>query len=123
MAHKFCGEHTPAALEHVCVYLAIAAERRGDEIIVRLRGELDASNAADLREAMRAILADPPWTVVVDAAGLGYADCVGLSVLVSARQRLARQGRKLTIVHTQPLVQRLLTLTGRTALQAGRHGG
>ena len=123
MAHEFCGENTPAAPERIPVYLAIAAERRENEIVVRLQGELDVSNVADLREAMLSILANPPSTVVVDAAGLEYADCAGLSVLVSAHQRLARQGRKLTIVDPQPLVRRLLALTGRTALQGGPRDG
>ena len=123
MTGESCGENSPAALEPAPTYLAVAAERRDDEIVVRLRGELDVSNVADLREAMRAILANPPSTVVVDAAGLEYVDCAGLSVLVSARQQLARQGRKLTIVDPQPLVRRRLTITGWTTLQGGRRDG
>jgi anti-sigma B factor antagonist len=48
----------------------------------------------------------------VDLAKLSFADCGSLSVLVSAHQRLARQGQGLILTDPQPLVRRLLAVTG-----------
>jgi anti-anti-sigma factor len=117
------GENPPTAPERGHAYLTVAAEHRGDAVVVRLRGELDVSSVDGLRQAMHGILKSLPQTVVVDVSGLGFADCAGLSVLSSARRRLAEQGRKLIITDPQPLVQRLLTLTGLNALQGGRDDG
>lgn len=123
MGHVSGGENTPTASESSQPYLTVAAEHRGGEVVVRLRGELDVSSADGLRQAMHGILKRLPRTVVVDVSGLGFADCAGLFVLSSAHRRLAEEGRKLIITDPQPLVQRLLTLTGLNALQGGRDDG
>lgn len=100
----------------IAAHLAVATERHGDEVVVRLLGELDASNADGLRDAIHGILESLPRTLVVDASGLGFADCAGLSVLVSTNRCLAGQGRKLVVANPQPRVRRLLIFTGLDAL-------
>jgi anti-sigma B factor antagonist len=120
VAHEFCGENTPAASGRSIsrpgrsnpAHLTISAERHGNEIVMRLLGELDASNVEGLRQAMDKILEIPPPTLVVDATGLGFADCAGVSALVAAHERLAGQGRELIIAGPRLLVRRLLAITG-----------
>ena len=93
-------------------YLGITTDRRGPRIVLRLRGELDVSNLDRLRQVLDRLLESGPQAVVVDLAKLTFADCGSLSVLVSAHQRLARQGQGLILTDPQPLVRRLLAVTG-----------
>jgi anti-sigma B factor antagonist len=93
-------------------YLVITTEHSGRQLVVRLQGELDVSNLDSLRLVLDGVLGHGPQTVMVDLAGLGFADCGGLRVLVAARRCLAAQGGQLMLVNAQPLVWRLLVLTG-----------
>ncbi len=93
-------------------YLTIVTQRHGQEILLCVQGELDVSNRDSLREAIDGLLEPSPQTLVLDLSGLSFADCASLSILVSAHQHLAEQGRKLILLDAQPLVRRLLAVTG-----------
>jgi anti-sigma B factor antagonist len=93
-------------------YLAISTEQRGQQLVLRLRGELDVSNADSLRQVLDGVLERASQTLVVDLARLGFADRAGLTVLVAARTRLAAQGHQLIMINAQPVVRRLLAVTG-----------
>jgi anti-anti-sigma factor len=108
-----CGGH-PA--EVTSAYLAVTVEHDAQRIIVRLRGELDVSNLDELRSVFDALLRAGPRPIVVDLSGLIFADCGGMSVLVAMRSRLAGHGHDLRVTSPQPIVRRLLTLTGMDTL-------
>ena len=93
-------------------YLAITTEQRGQQLVLRLQGELDVSNVDSLRQVLDGLLERAPQTLVVDLAGLGFADCAGISVFLAARTRLAAQGHQLIMMNAQPVVRRLLAVTG-----------
>lgn len=93
-------------------HLAIVTEHDGQRSVLRLRGELDASNRDHLRGAISSALENHPPLLVVDLSGLGFMDCAGLSVLAWAHKCLAGCGRHLVITGAEPAVQRLLQLTG-----------
>jgi anti-anti-sigma factor len=93
-------------------YLAITTEQHGQQLVLRLRGELDVSTVDSLRQVVDGVLERAPQALVVDLAGLGFADCAGLSVFVAARTRLAAQGHQLILLNAQPVVRRLLAVTG-----------
>jgi anti-sigma B factor antagonist len=65
-----------------------------------------------LRQVLDGLLERAPHALVVDLAGLGFADCAGLSVFLAARTRLAAQGHQLILMNAQPGVRRLLAATG-----------
>jgi anti-anti-sigma factor len=88
--------------------LAITAEHHRQRSVLRLQGELDASNSDRLRHAINSALQRHPATVVVDLSGLNFTDCAGLSVLVWAHNRLAGRGQQLVITGAKPIAQRLL---------------
>jgi stage II sporulation protein AA (anti-sigma F factor antagonist) len=92
--------------------LVIVIEDHGPHLIVRLRGELDLTEADRLRELMTGLIAREPRVLVADLSGLTFLDCAGLSVLVHAHQRQDAEGRRLLIYGAPPLVRRVLTLTG-----------
>ncbi len=93
-------------------HLAIVTEYDGQRSVLRLQGELDASNRDQLHSTISSALRSHPPLLVVDLSGLGFMDCAGLSVLVWARKRLAGCGHQLVITGAEPVVQRLLHLTG-----------
>jgi len=93
-------------------YLAITVQHGGRRSVVRLAGELDVSTEDRLRAAIGSALDHSPELLVVDLSALGFMDCSGLAVLVWAHQRLAEQARQLLITGAQPVVQRLIRLSG-----------
>ena len=93
-------------------HLAIITEQHGQRSVLRLQGELDASNRDHLHGAISSALEKHPRLLVVDLSSLGFIDCAGLSVLVWAHKRLAECGHRLVITGAKPAVQRLLQLTG-----------
>jgi anti-anti-sigma factor len=93
-------------------YLTIMTQRHGLEVLLCVQGELDVSNRDSLREVIEDLLEPSPQTLVLDLSGLSFADCATLSILVSAHQHLAEQGRELIVLDAQPLVRRLLAVTG-----------
>jgi anti-sigma B factor antagonist len=92
--------------------LTIVVEAHGPHVILRLRGELDQTQTARLREMVDALLAREPRVLVTDLSGLAFLDCAGMAVLAYAHRRQCARGRHLMIYGVQPLVRRVLTLTG-----------
>jgi anti-anti-sigma factor len=93
-------------------YLAITTHHSGQRSVLRLQGELDVCTKDRLRLAISSALNHSPRLLVVDLSALGFMDCGGLSVLVWAHQRLAEQECQLLITGAQPIVLRLMHLTG-----------
>jgi len=76
-------------------------------------GEIDRSNADMVRARLLNVLsALHPHRIEVDLAGLTFMDCSGLTVLIVAGKAAARTGCQLRITNPQPLVRRILDLTG-----------
>lgn len=93
--------------------LTIITEHHGRRSVLKLLGELDLFSADDLRRAVGNVLDNhDPQRLTMDLSALTFADCAGLSVLVWTRNRLAERGHELVITGSQPLVRRLLALTG-----------
>jgi anti-anti-sigma factor len=94
-------------------YLGIITECHGQRSVLRLQGELDAANQDLLRCVIRSVLDHHgPRVLVLDLSALGFADCAGLSAVLWAHKHLARQGHELVLAGIQPLVRRLLDVTG-----------
>lgn len=93
-------------------YLAITTHHSGRRSVLRLQGELDVCTSDRLRHAINSALKHCPQLLVLDLSALGFMDCSGLSVLVWARKRLAEQERQFLITGAQPIVERLMHLTG-----------
>ncbi|MBO0708811.1 MAG: STAS domain-containing protein [Candidatus Dormibacteraeota bacterium] len=79
--------------------------------VVELRGELDISSAASLRERLLDILADHAHSLVLDLSRLVFIDSTGLSVLVAAERRAQELGGTLSLVGPQKIVARVLRVT------------
>jgi len=70
----------------------LGVEKVGAAYVVRLGGELDLYNAAQVRAALVEAAAEAPERVVVDLGKVEFLDSTALGVLIEARSRLANRG-------------------------------
>ena len=66
----------------------MSVETAGTARVVKLAGELDLYNAAQVRKALVDACADSPERVVVDLTEVEFIDSTGLGVLIEARRTL-----------------------------------
>lgn len=75
-------------------------------------GEIDLNSADRFTNGLQKGLDMQPFTLTVDLAGVTFMDSTGVNALVRFRNRAAEGGLTLTVVNCQPLVRRVLELTG-----------
>lgn len=83
-----------------------------DKTILEVAGEVDVSNASELRDAIDAVLATCESAIEVDLGQVPYIDSTGIGVLVGAAHRAADAGLKLVVTNPQRNVMRVLTMLG-----------
>jgi anti-sigma B factor antagonist len=76
--------------------------------VIRLAGELDLSNAAQVRAAVQAALAGRSDRVALDLAGLEFMDSSGIAMLLA----LSQQVREVEVRHAAGAVLRVIQVTG-----------
>jgi anti-anti-sigma factor len=76
---------------------SIETERRGERLILLLRGEIDFSNAQLLEQRIDAAVAGNS-DVVVDLSTIEYIDSQGLRLLSQLSKRFARERSKLQLI-------------------------
>jgi anti-sigma B factor antagonist len=70
----------------------LGVEEVGTAYVVRLGGELDLYNAAQVRSALADALAQAPERIVVDLGEVSFIDSTALGVLIETRAKLDRGG-------------------------------
>jgi len=70
--------------------------------------DLDMGTSLPVAAAIRAVTGD----VVVDLTGVDFIDSTGLRCLLKARRDAEGRGTTVSYVHPQPMVVRLLDITG-----------
>ena len=75
-------------------------------------GEVDVSNADELRRAVDDALAAKPVRLEVNLAEVGYIDSTGIGVLVGASHHAEDLGCGFEVTHPQKNVRRVLGLLG-----------
>ncbi len=84
----------------------------GRRAVLTLAGQLDIAGVPDLNSELSEILPGTDGDVLVDLSGLEFIDSSGLSVLLGAERRLARNDRSLLLVAPTGVVLRTLELSG-----------
>lgn len=92
--------------------LNIAISQEADTVLVKVAGEVDVSNASELRDAINAKLPETTGELVVDLADVPYIDSTGIGVLVGAAHRARGQGAMLVVARPQRNVARVLGMLG-----------
>jgi anti-anti-sigma factor len=106
-------------------HLAIALDRSGTEVIVRLNGRIDVDSSPDIRDCLLAILSGKQsvHAVTVDLSDVNHIEASGIATLVEA---LKIAGPRQIRIHLQGLhgsVLRLFEVTGLLPLFETIHGG
>ena len=92
--------------------LEISSEITDTKTIIRIEGEVDVSNASELRDALDTALADGAKEVEADFAEVAYIDSTGIGVLVGAAHRAQESGSVFVVANPQKNVERVFTLLG-----------
>jgi anti-anti-sigma factor len=91
----------------------VVDEQVGPIVVAVVDGEIDASNARELGERLRASLMNDSLALVVDLGGTTYIDSAGINQLfelgLELRQR--RQGLRLVVPEPSPIA-RALAISG-----------
>jgi anti-sigma B factor antagonist len=93
------------------VRLTACVTAKGACTVVTLGGYIDLSTGDQLREVLNAA-AKGTSHLVVDMSRLGFMDSTGLSVLVDVHKRLDGRGAKLALAAPQPVVAKVLAISG-----------
>ncbi len=90
---------------------SIESERRGDHVIVTLRGELDVFNAAEMTAAIEAAVPPDAHGAVIDLAAVGFLDSTAIRNLFGLSARLGERRQRVHVVSPQgSMVLRTLQL-------------
>lgn len=90
----------------------IQVETGPAKILIRVKGEVDLSNAARLEEAIHSACEEAGRPIVVDLSGLEFIDSTGLSVLVAATRRFRENGNRLRVRGASGQVRKILEVAG-----------
>jgi anti-sigma B factor antagonist len=84
--------------------------------LVSLAGECDLHTGRRLRDALTSEVSRGARRLILDLSGLAFMDSTGMQVLLAARTVLSVRGGTLVVVSPQPVVARILELTGADQL-------
>ena len=91
----------------------VSDERVGAVTIARIEGEVDASNATEIGERLRASLTNHSAALIVDLGATTYLDSAGIDLLFALAQELHRRRQQLhLVVVPESPIARLLAITG-----------
>ena len=86
-------------------------EHVGDLAVAAVDGEIDASNALDLADRLRASLTNRSLALVVDLEGTSYVDSAGINLLFGLEMELRQRRQQLhLIVPNESPVLRILAI-------------
>ncbi len=78
--------------------------------VVKVSGEIDITNSAQLGVALDLAVRESPRGVVVDMSKVTYLDSTGIHTLLVSCRRLTPHGGKLVLVVEHPNVRRILDI-------------
>ena len=94
----------------------VTEERHGDLPIAVIDGEIDASNAAEIADRLRALLTNRSLALVVDLTATSYLDSAGINLLFELGAELHdRQLELHLVVGPEQPIARAISLTGLDA--------
>jgi anti-sigma B factor antagonist len=94
--------------------LSLDTSHDGDQVTVKVAGEIDMHSAPELRDHLAALLDDGSGDVVVGLEDVEFMDSSGLSVLLNAHTALQERGRRLRITGPNAYLMKIFGITGLT---------
>jgi anti-anti-sigma factor len=83
----------------------------GPTVLLEVRGDLDKTRVARMRESLFTAAASCPNRIVIDMAQVSFVDGDGLRTLIAARRRCAAGGTDFALRRPSLAVRQLLSLT------------
>jgi anti-anti-sigma factor len=88
-------------------------ETRDGVPVIAVSGQLDTSNALDLRDAVLSHITNAAFGLVIDLSGATYLDSAGINVCFELAELLSSRQQQLAIVvPAEARVRRMLELVG-----------
>ena len=87
-------------------------ERSGENLIVRISGELDHHTSRTLREETDKSLTDDIKNIIFDFTSLIFMDSSGIGFLMARYKKILNKGGMAVIVSPTPQVKRILEMSG-----------
>ena len=91
--------------------LDITVTHEADKCIVCVNGEVDVSNAAELRSALEAALTGGTSKITADFSDVSYIDSTGLGAFISIYKHIKEKGEKLVITGLKPHIKKIFLIT------------
>ena len=86
-------------------------------VAVRLRGELDHSEARRLRDELDAMIDDSgAKRLLLDLSGLEFMDSSGIGFIIGRYKRMKRRGGSVEVVGSNPRIDRIFDMAGLNQL-------
>ena len=87
--------------------VSVVADTSDHQVLIAVRGEIDAATVDTLERALNAIFSTDCTAVIVDLAEVSFIDWSGLKALLIARRALSRHDIRLVVRNPQPQARRL----------------
>ena len=106
-------------------HLAIAVDRIGMQVIVRVKGRIDVDSSPDIRDCLLAILSGKQSVheVTVDLSDVNHIEASGIATLVETLKIAGPRQIRVRLQGLHGSVLRLLEVTGLLPLFETIHGG
>ena len=93
--------------------LDINSKRRGETLIVHIKGELDHNTASDARETLTQLIEDESIkNMVIDLSALNFMDSSGIGILLGRYKRMHHMGGEVLVTGEDAKIRRLLRISG-----------
>ncbi len=92
--------------------VTVSTLRQDEALVVYVSGEVDVSNADQLRSALNEALSMKTSTLEVDLGNVPYIDSTGIGVLVGTAHRAAEASTRFVVSNPQRNVARVLAMLG-----------
>lgn len=91
--------------------LSITKSKDGDKLTVKIKGEMDSSNASQFSETVEEDL-DSVMEIFIDMSELDYTTSAGLREMLAAYQVLDEKDGRMVLQHPNDEIKEVLELTG-----------
>ncbi|MCL1895625.1 MAG: STAS domain-containing protein [Clostridiales bacterium] len=75
-------------------------------------GEIDISNAKDLKAKLEDSLAETSQSITIDLSELRYIDSTGLGVIIGVYSTIKKEGLSVKVINPRDNVKKLLNISG-----------
>ncbi len=92
--------------------VTVSMTKQGETLVVHVSGEVDVSNADQLRSALNEALSKRASAIEVDLGDVPYIDSTGIGVLVGTAHRAGEAGARFVVSNPQRNVARVFAMLG-----------